>query len=118
MIGAQTGYPALAFTLSDDWSQATDRDDDILMVGTIPPELRDDKKISLLVDATQSWVKQPTRQPPLPSSEVLAEDAKPDSKTTVSSEGRCRRSLACSRRSTTSAASWRCWRTARAAMSC
>lgn len=87
VIGAQTGYPALAFTLSDDWSQATDRDDDILMVGTIPPELRDDKKISLLVDATQSWVKQPTRQPPLPSSEVLAEDAKPDSKTTVSSEG-------------------------------
>ncbi|MGP2838470.1 cellulose biosynthesis cyclic di-GMP-binding regulatory protein BcsB [Serratia nevei] len=87
VIGAQTGYPALAFTLSDDWSQAKDRDDDILMVGTIPPELRDDKKISLLVDATQSWVKQPTRQPPLPSAEVLAEDTKPDSKTTVSSEG-------------------------------
>lgn len=87
VIGAQTGYPALAFTLSDDWSQAKDRDDDILMVGTIPPELRDDKKISLLVDATQSWVKQPTRQPPLPTAEVLAEDTKPDSKTTVSSEG-------------------------------
>ena len=86
VIGAQTGYPALAFTLSDDWSQAKDRDDDILMVGTIPPELRDDKKISLLVDATQSWVKQPTRQPPLPTAEVLAEDTKPDSKTTVSSE--------------------------------
>ncbi|WP_204303525.1 cellulose biosynthesis cyclic di-GMP-binding regulatory protein BcsB, partial [Stenotrophomonas maltophilia] len=29
VIGAQTGYPALAFTLSDDWSQAKDRDDDI-----------------------------------------------------------------------------------------
>ncbi|MDP8602939.1 cellulose biosynthesis cyclic di-GMP-binding regulatory protein BcsB [Serratia marcescens] len=87
VIGAQTGYPALAFTLSDDWSQAKDRDDDILIVGTIPPELRDDKKISLLVDATQSWVKQPTRQPPLPTAEVLAEDTKPDSKTTVSSEG-------------------------------
>ncbi|HHK8024944.1 TPA: cellulose biosynthesis cyclic di-GMP-binding regulatory protein BcsB [Serratia marcescens] len=83
VIGAQTGYPALAFTLSDDWSQAKDRDDDILIVGTIPPELRDDKKISLLVDATQSWVK----QPPLPTAEVLAEDTKPDSKTTVSSEG-------------------------------
>lgn len=87
VIGAQTGYPALAFTLSDDWSQAKDRDDDILMVGTIPPELRDDKKISLLVDATQSWVKQPTRQPPLPSAEALAEDTRPDSKTAVSSEG-------------------------------
>ncbi|MCG4322951.1 cellulose biosynthesis cyclic di-GMP-binding regulatory protein BcsB, partial [Escherichia coli] len=36
---------------------------------------------------TQSWVKQPTRQPPLPTAEVLAEDTKPDSKTTVSSEG-------------------------------
>ncbi|MCP1106183.1 cellulose biosynthesis cyclic di-GMP-binding regulatory protein BcsB [Serratia nevei] len=87
VVGAQTGYPALAFTLSDDWSQAKDRDDDILLVGTIPPELRDDKKISLLVDATLSWVKQPTRQPPLPNAEVMAEDTKPDSKTTVSSEG-------------------------------
>ncbi|MDU3890481.1 MAG: cellulose biosynthesis cyclic di-GMP-binding regulatory protein BcsB, partial [Serratia liquefaciens] len=87
IIGAQTGYPALAMTLSDDWSQAKDRDADILMIGTIPPELKDDKKISLLVDATQSWVKQPTRQLPLPTMDVLAEDTKPDSKTTISSEG-------------------------------
>ncbi|TQI78194.1 cellulose synthase subunit [Serratia fonticola] len=86
-VGAQTGYPALAFTLADDWSQAKDKDADILLIGTIPPELRDDKKINLLVDATLSWVKQPIRQLPLPEMEVQQDDATPDSKTTISSEG-------------------------------
>ncbi|EFE96902.1 cellulose biosynthesis cyclic di-GMP-binding regulatory protein BcsB [Serratia odorifera] len=86
-IGAQTGYPALAVSLSDDWAQAKEKDADILMIGTIPPELRDDKKVSLLVDATESWVKQPRRQPPLPSMEVMADDSKPDSRTAIGSEG-------------------------------
>ncbi|AHG20400.1 cellulose synthase [Chania multitudinisentens RB-25] len=86
-VGAQTGYPALAMTLIDDWSQAKGIDADILMIGTIPPELRDEKKISLLVEATQSWVKQPMRQLPLPGMEVQQDDATPDSKTTISSEG-------------------------------
>ncbi|VTR49731.1 Cellulose synthase regulatory subunit [Serratia fonticola] len=86
-MGAQTGYPALAFSLSDDWSQAKDKDADILLIGTIPPELRDDKKINLLVEATLSWVKMPMRQLPLPSMDVQQDDATPDSKTTISSEG-------------------------------
>lgn len=86
-IGAQTGYPALAFTLMDDWSQAKDNDADILIIGTIPPELRDDKKMNLLVEATLSWVKQPMRQLPLPSLTVEQDDAAPDSKTTISSQG-------------------------------
>ncbi|HFV9295680.1 TPA: cellulose biosynthesis cyclic di-GMP-binding regulatory protein BcsB [Serratia fonticola] len=86
-MGAQTGYPALAFSLSDDWSQARDKDVDILLIGTIPPELRDDKKINLLVEATLGWVKMPMRQLPLPSMDVQQDDATPDSKTTISSEG-------------------------------
>lgn len=86
-IGAQTGYPALAFTLSDDWSQAKDKDADILLIGTIPPELRDDSKINLLVDATLSWVKSPVRQLPLPEMEIQQDDAAPESKITISSSG-------------------------------
>lgn len=86
-VGAQTGYPALAFMLADDWSQARDKDADILLIGTIPPELRDEKKINLLIEATQSWVKQPMRQLPLPEIKVQQDDATPDSKATISSEG-------------------------------
>lgn len=86
-IGAQTGYPALAVKLSDDWGQAKQADSDLLLIGAIPPELRDDKKVSLLVDATQSWVKQPRRQPTLPMADVQAEDAQADSQTSVRSEG-------------------------------
>ncbi|CAI0976667.1 Cellulose synthase regulatory subunit [Serratia rubidaea] len=86
-IGAQTGYPALAVKLSDDWSQAKQADSDLLLIGAIPPELRDDKKVSLLVDATQSWVKQPRRQPALPVTEAQAEDTQADSKTSIRSEG-------------------------------
>lgn len=87
MVGSQTGYPALGMTLSDDWSQARDRDADILLIGVIPPELRDDKKISLLVDATQSWVKQPSRQLPSMVTNITASDVKPVSKTTTHSDG-------------------------------
>jgi hypothetical protein len=86
-IGALTGYPAQALRLSDDWSQAKNLDSDILMVGNIPPELRDDTKISMLVDATQSWVKQPVRQGVLPDMNSPASDAVADSKTTVTAKG-------------------------------
>ncbi|MFI8416128.1 cellulose biosynthesis cyclic di-GMP-binding regulatory protein BcsB [Serratia sp. NPDC078593] len=86
-IGAHTGYPALAVSLSDDWSQAKQHDADILLIGTIPPALRDDKQIGLLVEATESWIKQPRRQPALPSIDVEAEGTQPDSKTTIGSEG-------------------------------
>ncbi|RLM26741.1 cellulose synthase regulator BcsB [Brenneria alni] len=85
-IGAQTGYPALSVQLSDDWTQAGQRDTDILMIGSIPPELRDDDKINLLVDATQSWVKQPIRQSAIPDAGLPEEDARADSKTSIRSE--------------------------------
>ncbi|MEC5319495.1 cellulose biosynthesis cyclic di-GMP-binding regulatory protein BcsB [Brenneria populi subsp. brevivirga] len=83
-IGARTGYPATAVQLSDDWAQAAEQDRDILMIGRIPPALRDDEKINLLVDATQSWVKQPARQTAIADSGVRDDDAKPDAKTTIS----------------------------------
>ncbi|MDN0086843.1 cellulose biosynthesis cyclic di-GMP-binding regulatory protein BcsB [Yersinia nurmii] len=86
-IGAQVGYPAVGISITDDWSQAKNKDTDILMIGSIPPELRDDKKINLLVDATQSWVKMPNRQSIVAAATIDPMDSVPDSKTTISSEG-------------------------------
>ncbi|MDW9427519.1 cellulose biosynthesis cyclic di-GMP-binding regulatory protein BcsB, partial [Yersinia enterocolitica] len=86
-IGAQVGYPAVGINITDDWSQAKDQDVDVLIIGTIPPELRDDQKINLLVDQTQSWVKMPNRQTGLPDMLVPASDRVADSKVTVSFEG-------------------------------
>ncbi|ENA1755421.1 cellulose biosynthesis cyclic di-GMP-binding regulatory protein BcsB [Yersinia ruckeri] len=86
-IGAQVGYPAIGISITDDWSKAKDKDADILMIGAIPPELRDDKKINLLVDATQSWVKMPNRQPAIAAATSDPTDLVPDSKTTISSDG-------------------------------
>lgn len=86
-IGAQVGYPAVGINITDDWSQAKDQDADVLIIGPIPPELRDDRKINLLVDQTQSWVKMPNRQTGLPSMMAPASDRVADSKATISSEG-------------------------------
>jgi hypothetical protein len=85
-IGAQVGYPAVGVNITDDWSQAKNNDADVLIIGTIPPELRDDRKINLLVDKTLSWVKMPNRQNDLPNMIAPQSDWVADSKTTVSSE--------------------------------
>lgn len=85
-IGARIGYPALAMQLSDDWVEAGKQDVDILLIGAIPPELRNDEKINLLVNAAQSWVKQPVRQAAMADMGAPADDVKPDTKTAISSE--------------------------------
>jgi hypothetical protein len=66
-VGAQTGFPALNFTLTSDASQLKGKDADILLVGAIPDALKDDKRIDLLVQATEAWVNTPLRQSPFPS---------------------------------------------------
>lgn len=86
-IGAQVGYPAVGVNITDDWSQAKNKDADVLIIGAIPPELRDEQKINLLMDQTQSWVKMPNRQSSLPDMIVPQPDWVADSKSTVSSEG-------------------------------
>lgn len=86
-IGALTGYPAQSLRLSDDWSQAKNSDADILMIGAIPPEFKDDQHINMLVTATQSWVKQPNRQATLSDVASPASDAVPDNQTTIGAQG-------------------------------
>ena len=53
-VGAQTGLPAINVTLTDDGSQIQNKDADIMVIGTIPDKLKDDKRIDLLVKATES----------------------------------------------------------------
>ncbi|MGP2467553.1 cellulose biosynthesis cyclic di-GMP-binding regulatory protein BcsB [Yersinia sp. 2540 StPb PI] len=86
-IGAQVGYPAVGINITDDWSQAAKKDADVLIIGTIPPELRNDRKINVLVEQTLSWVKMPNRQTGLPTMMVPQSDWVADSQATISSEG-------------------------------
>ena len=65
-IGAQTGFPAINLTVTDDGSTIQGKDADIMIIGGIPDKLKDDKQIDLLVQATESWVKTPMRQTPFP----------------------------------------------------
>ncbi|MEZ1648542.1 cellulose biosynthesis cyclic di-GMP-binding regulatory protein BcsB, partial [Enterobacter hormaechei] len=66
-VGGQTGLPAINVTLTYDGSQIQNKDADIMVIGTIPDKLKDDKRIDLLVKAAQSWVYTPLRQTEFPS---------------------------------------------------
>ncbi|MGU5593548.1 cellulose biosynthesis cyclic di-GMP-binding regulatory protein BcsB [Aeromonas sanarellii] len=61
-IGAETGYPALSLRVLDDWEQARTADLDTLLIGTLPEEFRRDPEPDALLQATRSWVNEPTRQ--------------------------------------------------------
>ncbi|MFQ2476412.1 cellulose biosynthesis cyclic di-GMP-binding regulatory protein BcsB [Aeromonas caviae] len=61
-IGAETGYPALSLRVLDDWEQARTVDLDTLLIGTLPEEFRRDPEPDALLQATRSWVNEPTRQ--------------------------------------------------------
>ncbi|SCX50534.1 cellulose synthase subunit [Kosakonia sacchari] len=86
-VGAQTGFPAINVQLTNDGNQINDKDADIMIIGTIPPALKDDKKIDLLVNAAQSWVKTPLRQTPFPSIVPDAADRQADAQTGITSDG-------------------------------
>lgn len=86
-IGAQTGFPAINLTLTDDGSQLQGKNADILVIGSIPDALKDDKRIDLLVDATRSWVKTPQRHNDLPDIMLDSSDRQANAQTAVSSSG-------------------------------
>ncbi|WP_286872106.1 cellulose biosynthesis cyclic di-GMP-binding regulatory protein BcsB [Pantoea sp. UBA5035] len=84
-IGAQTGYPALRVQFSDDWSKAKSQDADLLMIGDIPKDLQDDRRIAALVDAAGSWIKTPTRQAAIDAGSVSEGDRAAESTTAIGS---------------------------------
>ena len=86
-VGSQTGLPALNFTLTNDADQLKDKDADILLVGAIPPALKDDKRVDLLVQATEAWVNTPLRQSPFPSIMPDERDRQANVRAEVSSSG-------------------------------
>ncbi|MCT4703330.1 cellulose biosynthesis cyclic di-GMP-binding regulatory protein BcsB [Enterobacteriaceae bacterium H20N1] len=86
-IGAQTGFPAINVAITDNANEIKDKDADIMLIGTIPDALKDDKRVDLLVDAAQSWVKTPMRQSALQSAMSDKIDRVADTKTTISSQG-------------------------------
>lgn len=87
LIGSQTGYPALNFTLADEGKAIQDKDADILIIGTLPADLKDDKNIALLVHETESWVKTPLRKTALLQTVVEPKESAAEAKTTISSSG-------------------------------
>ena len=86
-IGAQTGFPAINLTLTDDGSQLQGKNADIMVIGSIPDALKDEKRIDLLVDATRSWVKTPQRHNELPDIMLDSSDRQANAQTAVSSSG-------------------------------
>lgn len=86
-IGAQTGYPALAVRLTDNWQSLGEQDADLLLIGTVPVGLNDDNNIELLVNATQRWIKMPGHSGEPTNILDPMGDALPESKTTVQAEG-------------------------------
>jgi len=86
-VGAQTGLPAINLTLTDDGSQIPNKDADIMVIGTIPDKLKNDRRIDLLVQATQSWVNTPLRQTEFPSIMPDTNDRQASVQTAVTSTG-------------------------------
>ena len=87
VIGGQSGLAGTSMTIIDNGSQIENKDADLLLIGSIPQSLKDDKKVDLLVDATQSWVKTPVRHNDLPSIYLDADDRTASVQTEVSSSG-------------------------------
>ena len=57
-IGGQVGYPALNVRLSDNWKQAAEADADLLLIGSLPEDLREQPNLGLLLNAQRDWMVQ------------------------------------------------------------
>lgn len=87
VIGGQTGLAGAKMTIVDEGGQIQDKDADLLLIGSIPQKLKDDKHIDLLVDATQGWVKTPLRHNDLPSIYLDTDDRQASVQTGITSSG-------------------------------
>lgn len=84
-IGAQTGFPAVNLTITNEGGDMQKKDADILVIGALPASLKDEKRIDMLVNATQSWVKTPTRDVTLIDTDDR--DRQPQMQTEITSSG-------------------------------
>lgn len=86
-IGAQTGTAATSLSLSDNPAEMKGADKDIMIIGTLPPGLKDDSRVNLLLESTRAWVKTPVRQAPGDSVLLPDDDRAAHAQTTMSSDG-------------------------------
>lgn len=87
VVGGQTGLAGTSMTIVDEGSQIKSKDADLLLIGSIPQQLKDDKHIDLLVNAAQSWVKTPVRHHDLPSIYMDEDDRQASVQTGITSSG-------------------------------
>ena len=73
--------------MTDDGNQIKGKDADLMLIGAIPPSLKDDSKINLLVEATKSWVKTPMRHYDLASIYPDDDARTPHTRTDITSSG-------------------------------
>lgn len=57
-MGARIGYPALKVRIMDDWGKASAIDADLLLIGEMPPVLQERMDANLLLQGTQSRLRQ------------------------------------------------------------
>ncbi|MES2869744.1 MAG: cellulose biosynthesis cyclic di-GMP-binding regulatory protein BcsB [Pseudomonadota bacterium] len=58
-ISARSGYPAFGLRLSDDWQKSSKEDADLLLLGEMAPDLRDNPDLSLLLQRERDMLVQP-----------------------------------------------------------
>ncbi|WP_311750629.1 cellulose biosynthesis cyclic di-GMP-binding regulatory protein BcsB [Proteus columbae] len=87
-IGAQTGYPALNVSLTGSLDEVQKRDADLLLIGTIPPALNNDKQMNVLIDKARSEITLPSREISIFShTSYQPTDKRPDSRISLTSKG-------------------------------
>ena len=58
-ISARSGYPAFGLRLSDDWNSASKEDADLLLLGQLAPDLRDNPDLNVVLQRQRDMLVQP-----------------------------------------------------------
>lgn len=86
-IGADTGYPGLGIIITADWAKAAKADADLIIIGSMPEQLRRLPDSNLVLDTVHGWFKQPrAANAPLasPLSSLSSDDAADAATTQIS----------------------------------
>lgn len=62
-IGAKTGYPALALSVTDNWEEARKSDADLLVLANLAPEMDQSSDINVIFNQSRDWLLHGFKQP-------------------------------------------------------
>jgi hypothetical protein len=85
-ISARSGLPAMNLTLSDNWDEVSKRDADLLILGSLPPDIHDNRDMNLLLDSSRNGLLKANMQGP-GSSQIKDEGKPAASRVEVSATG-------------------------------